>query len=381
MAPQDHAVRMGLHGYGYIGRIHVLASQLCVAAAVPAPRAEWDTVVVRDPESASGRLAAQTFRHVTSDVQEIGRASLDAVSIATPNHLHMAAFEAAAEAGLAVYCEKPISHHLSEAQAMARLAKERGMVEQVALIYRFHPAVMEARRILMTGALGRVLTFRAELLHGGYLDPDRQMAWRLREASAGGGASMDLGIHLIDALHLLLGPVSAVAATARTFVPARSGAGGTESVTVDDWTTCLLEMANGSVGTLEVSRVHVGRERDVIDLVCERGVLHVPLDAYAGASVALAAGGSLPRAEIEEGYQEVHACIRPIGPKYAQSAHLNLHATALAAFLARVRGEEIGYPVPRCLDAVYAQAVVRAMLDSSRQGGRKLDVPRLDMPR
>lgn len=285
----ESTVKLGLHGYGYIGRVHVLASQLAFASGVPSPRIEWDTAVVRDVESSAGSMARQLFKNVADDVQAF-TGDLDAVSIATPNDLHMPAFEVAVRAGLSVYCEKPISHDLAEARTMAQMAKERGMVEQVALIYRFHPAVMEAYNWLQTGALGRVLTFRAELLHGGYLDPSRKMAWRLRQSSSGGGASMDLGIHLVDALQHLLGPISTVSATMRTFVPSRLGSNGEEPVTVDDWTTCLLETKGGAVGTFEVSRMHAGRERDFIEIVCERGVLHIPLDEYRGADVSFADG-------------------------------------------------------------------------------------------
>lgn len=360
---------MGLHGYGFIGRTHVLASQLNLASSRPCPHIVWDTAVVHNLQSSAAALAAQTFRLVTEDVQAFACEELDAVSIASPNDAHMAALSAALQNRLAVYCEKPLSSHIEESLRMAEMVEDARVVHQAALMYRFHPAVVDAYEWLHSGRLGRVLTFRAELLHGGYLDPDRPMAWRLRQEQAGGGALLDLGVHLADLLLHLLGPARTVAADVRTFVSTRPGPAGNESVTVDDWALARIDMQSGAVGTLEVSRVHAGRERDSIEIVCEGGVLYIPLDRESHAEVWSATGERLPRLAPDR-----HPALAPIPSKFAQTAHLNAHAVSLAVFALRVAGEDIAYPAPTFHDALAAQRLLHVIRVSAEQGGEPLGV-------
>lgn len=359
-----HPVRMALHGYGYIGRFHVLASHLNLASARADCPIIWDSAIVRQLDGEAAELARLSFPHVTDSWESLSHRQLDAMSIASPNDAHMEAFEYAVHRGLAVYCEKPISHSLEQAQAMLDMANGRDVVHQVALIYRFHPAVIQARNWLQSGRLGRVLTFRAELLHGGYLDPARPMSWRLQRGQAGGGAAMDLGIHLFDLLLLLLGPIQCVSATTRTFVQTRKGAIDVEDVLVDDWMTATLTMTSGATGTAEVSRVHIGRERDFIEIVCEGGVLHLPLADYGGAVFhPVDTGVDVPQVKSPR-------MVDAFSAKWAQSPLLNLHATSLAVFAARVRGGLVDVPVPTFADAVSAQYVVDAAIASGKQAGQ-----------
>ncbi|MFB5190211.1 Gfo/Idh/MocA family protein [Alicyclobacillus fastidiosus] len=364
----NESIHMALHGYGYIGRLHVLASQLNAAAAVAAPRLVWDAAVVRSLDSEAAARAADHFSLVTDDLQALRHQPIDAIDIASPNAFHHAPFQLALDMGWGIYCEKPISHQLDEAQQMAQKVKEAGNVHQVALMYRFHPAVIEARDWLLSGQLGRALTFRAELLHGGYLNPSRTMSWRLQSGPSGGGAMMDLGIHLIDTLHTLLGRVESVTATTKTFVTRRSGQSGDEAVDVDDWASATLQMASGAVGTVEVSRVHYGRERDFIDIVCEHGVLHIPLEEYRGVEV------HTYRTDLIAPERPHGSILQPLGAKFAQSTLLNLHATSLAAFARRVRGGTVGIPVPTFEDAVLAQQVVAAAMASGDKAGVRIQV-------
>ncbi|GLV13401.1 dehydrogenase [Alicyclobacillus hesperidum] len=369
MTKSCRQLRMGLHGYGFIGRTHVLASQLSLASSRPCPHIVWDTAVVHDLASPAAALARQTFRTVTDDVHAFLREDLDAVSIASPNDAHMAALASALQNRLAVYCEKPLSGFLDESRRMAEMVEAAGVVHQVALMYRFHPAVIDAYHWLRSGRLGRVLTFRAELLHGGYLDPNRPMAWRLRQAQAGGGALTDLGVHLIDLLLHLLGPVQRLATELRTFVSSRPGSRGSEAVTVDDWALARLDMQSGAVGTLEVSRVHVGRERDGIEIVCEGGVLYIPLDREARAEIWSPTGEPLSGPTLDS-----HPVLAPMPAKFAQTAHLNAHAVSIAVFALRAAGEEIAYPVPTFHEALAAERLVDAMRTSAEEGGKLVTV-------
>lgn len=363
MMRNEDAVRFALHGYGYIGRVHVLASQLNIAAAVPAPVTIWDTAVVRHLDSASAHQAKKTFACVTDQLSALADRDIDAIDIASPNIAHTAAIEHAVKAQWGIYCEKPVSHTLAETKRLAALVNSAGLTNQVALIYRFHPAVIEARDWISSGSLGRPLTFRAELMHGGYLNPQRAMSWRLENSVSGGGATIDLGIHLFDTIHMLLGQVARVSATTETLVKRRQGASGEQVVDVDDWASATLWMQDGAVGTVEVSRVHYGRERDFIEIVCEKGVVYIPLDAYCGAQV------HTYRADVTFAPPKHSPVVQPLGAKFAANAHLNLHATSLAAFTQRMAGAELDIPVATFDEAVAAQAVVEAVLASGQRAG------------
>jgi predicted dehydrogenase len=94
-----------------------------------------------------------------------------------------------------------------------------------------------------------------------YLDPNRPMSWRLRQSESGGGVFADLGSHLVDLAMYILGGVSAVRAQTRTHITERftaKGAAGRETVDVDDWALCSLELSSGASGVIEVTRVAAG---------------------------------------------------------------------------------------------------------------------------
>ncbi|HWI61706.1 MAG TPA: Gfo/Idh/MocA family oxidoreductase, partial [Symbiobacteriaceae bacterium] len=149
---------------------------------------------------------------------------------------------------------------------------------QVAFTMRFQPAVARAKDLLTEGRLGRILSFRGRMVHGGYLDPNRAYSWRLDRAMSGGGAMADLGIHLIDLVHFLLGPMAEVGARTRTFVeerPAPGRPGGRARVEVDDWAelTCTLE--SGAVGTIEATRAGDGQEESTLEIFGSDGSLRM----------------------------------------------------------------------------------------------------------
>jgi len=122
---------------------------------------------------------------------------------------------------VAVYCEKPITRTYEEASILADLAQKSKAITQVAYVMRYVPAIRQMKALIEAGEIGRVFNFRGHMFHGSYLDPNRQMSWRLRRAQSGGGAFMDLGAHLVDLTHYLLGSVTSVQAQMRTWIGER----------------------------------------------------------------------------------------------------------------------------------------------------------------
>jgi predicted dehydrogenase len=166
--------------------------------------------------------------------------SVDAVVLATPHTQHFDQIVAAAKAGKHVFCEKPFTLTRKSAQqavdAVARVDKVVGVGHN----RRFMANMIEARRMIEAGELGTLL--HVETNFSANLAPMARGAWRdSREESPAGGMT-SLGIHAVDALINLCGPM--------TVVDARSKRRASGSFDFDDTTCALLDFENGMTGYL-----------------------------------------------------------------------------------------------------------------------------------
>lgn len=192
-------VGWGIVGCGWVARDF----------AAPAIRASGNgrLLALCDPDPAS--LAAIAPEH--GDIARTGslaaflrQPGLQAVYVATPNHLHRPVVEAVAAAGKAVLCEKPMALDAAEARAMVRACAEHGVFYATAFDQRFHAAHRHAATLLREGAIGRVGAIRivyACWVGSGWSTDN----WRIDPARAGGGAFFDLAPHGLDLAAMLLG--------------------------------------------------------------------------------------------------------------------------------------------------------------------------------
>lgn len=130
----------------------------------------------------------------------------DGVVVCTENARHRPVVEMAAEAGVHVLCEKPLATTLDDARAMIEVCERHGVWLMTAFPMRFNAPVIEAKRVLDSGALGRI--YGANTTNQGKL-PRYHSAyprdWFEQKALAGGGAAMDHTVHLADLLRWYLG--------------------------------------------------------------------------------------------------------------------------------------------------------------------------------
>ncbi len=133
---------------------------------------------------------------------------IDAVVVATPDHVHAVASMMAIKMGKHVYCEKPLAKTLAEARDMTELSLIKGVQTHTAFVFRYLPAMQLAKEIIASGQIGRPQHFRCKIFHNRYLDPELPLTWRLQRAVAGGGALVDLGIHGIDLLRYTMGEIA-----------------------------------------------------------------------------------------------------------------------------------------------------------------------------
>jgi predicted dehydrogenase len=210
----------------------------------------------------------------------IRRPEIALVDIATPTDLHADIAIAALDAGKHVLCEKPLAMTIAEAEAIQMAAQSGKARFAVAFNYRFVPAIQLARQIIAEGRLGRLYHVRACYLQDWLASPEAPMSWRLDKDRAGSGVLGDLGAHVIDLAHFLVGPMTEVVGQTATLVGERKGPDGKPgAVTVDDAANFLARFESGALGTFTVSRMATGsKNRNRIEIEGDRGALRFDLE-------------------------------------------------------------------------------------------------------
>lgn len=269
------AVRVGLVGAGFMGKIHSIAyrsAAMLFGHEVPAV----DPVVVTDfdPALADRAVSDWGWSRSVRDWHEITSSSdVDVVDICTPNDTHVDIALDALARGKHVLCEKPLALDGEGAHRLCQAAAASGLVTQVGFVYRQWPAVAMARKLVDEGAIGEVRTARAQFLLDYNGNPDIPMSWRFDRGRAGSGALGDVGSHCIDLLQYLVGPVAHVAARMQTFIPKRTTHDGSlVDVSVDDQTEILADFESGASGTILASWAGTGHKCDLgFELIGSRG--------------------------------------------------------------------------------------------------------------
>jgi len=151
----------------------------------------------------------------------VHRDDIDIIDICTPNFLHPIIAIEAAKAGKHIVCEKPLANTLKEAKDMLKAAEKANVKHMCGFSYRFAPAVQSMKKLISSGGLGEIYHFRAAYQQDWIMDPDFPMVWRLKKKHTGSGALGDIGAHITDLCHFLVGPVGEVTSALETFIKQR----------------------------------------------------------------------------------------------------------------------------------------------------------------
>lgn len=253
-------LRFAIAGYGSIAKVHALGSYQAALFFDRETVPELVGVMSRTPKECT----LPGVDHYTSLEEMVHATRPDFLDLCMPHHLREEAVAFAAERGLPIYCEKPLASSLAEAERLADLARE--IPTAMAFEYRFIPAVTLMKRHLHL--IGDLIDFRAVYFHDSYLLP-RAKTWRMT-AENGGGALLDLGVHMLNLLEYLLGPLEYRGGDKTIYFPDRNE--------VDEFG--IMHLSNGSCcGTMEASRVHANEGRNkVVTLYGETGSLTLDLD-------------------------------------------------------------------------------------------------------
>ena len=204
-------------------------------------------------ESYDAMIAAESAKPVGERI--------DYALIVTPNHVHFDPARKCLEAGIPVFCEKPLTVTLDEADRLVALAKETKVPFGVSHTYLGHWSTRFARHVVRSGLLGDVRWVDAYYLQGWLADrtEDRGVAqaeWRVDPKQAGASCcGGDIGTHALMHLRYVTGlDVTRVSAHLETFVGGRA---------LDDHFTAYCELANGGKGMVRASQIAIGHKNDL----------------------------------------------------------------------------------------------------------------------
>jgi predicted dehydrogenase len=325
-------VRIGLVGAGAI-------SQLAHLPAISKVRGAH-LVAICDNDRPKARALADRFgaTDVFTDIEELLEFDdLDAVVIATPNHLHEAHVLSAINAKVDVLCERPLSLTSRGVERILAAAARGERKVFVANNHRFRSDVQMLDRFLRGGELGRLVRVRA----GSYQPRDSRGGWRQRRAEAGGGAFMDHGFPLVDLALWLADFPEAVRVTAMMDRP--SG-----KTSVEDSMFVHLECGPGIGFTFDVSWAYIGtEERWWFEALASRG------------SARLA-----PLRVVKE-LNGKPTDVSPSGAAARESAFIQSYRAELAHFIAVLEGDA-RYEPPT--DQVLVHKVIEAIYRSADEG-------------
>lgn len=240
--------RVGFLGVGWIGRHRMEAMSGTGAIKVAA---------MADPSpemrAAAAELAPDAAMVETLD--ELLTQDLDGLVIASPSALHAEQSISALDAGISVFCQKPLGRTAAEVSAVVDAARRSDRLLGVDLSYRFIAGMQAIREQLARAALGKV--FAADLTFHNAYGPDKP--WFYDPALSGGGCVMDLGVHLVDlALWALDWPA---VAEVRSHLLSGGEPLGDSARTCEDYAVATITLADGAVIRLACSwRLPAGQE-------------------------------------------------------------------------------------------------------------------------
>lgn len=244
-------INFAIVGYGGIGKTHAIGAYIANIKYQLPFNIQLTHIVTR---RAIDNIPLGVVN--TTNIEDIFKnPTIDFVDICTPNDSHMEIAKKATQHGKAVYCEKPLASSYNQSLQMLQEVKKYGVVNGVAFNYRFIPGVYLLKKAIKKEVIGDIIDFKATLYHDSYLNPNKKGTWRTK-ADHGGGALLDLGIHLIDIIHYAIGDIKDIKSDLQIFF--------TDRTEVDEIAKCNIVLNNGAKGKLEVSRIHALQNQPTI---------------------------------------------------------------------------------------------------------------------
>jgi len=250
--------RIAMLGAGFIGQMHALSFRSAEMSRETTVNPELSALIETTANRDLADTVAKRYRWektVLDDWQaELSGGSYDIFVNAGPNFVHVDPTITAAEAGTHIFSEKPLASTAGEAYKLWKAVEKAKVKHMCAYVHRFIPALRLARQMIQAGELGEILHYRSQLLLD-MREPEGKLTWRFMRDLAGGGATGDLGSHHIDVARFLVGEVTEVVASTRTWL---SNPSGDDAAVNDDSFSAIARLDQGAMATFEASRIPAG---------------------------------------------------------------------------------------------------------------------------
>jgi predicted dehydrogenase len=220
------------------------------------------------------------YEFATSNyIDLLERDDIDIIDVCTPNIVHHEQITRSLKAKKHVYADKPICITDDEADDIVREAERSGVVHQVAFHNRFYPAIRKIRMLMEENFIGKPVSFRVVYYHSSNLNPKKFRGWRQSMKESGGGVLFDMGSHAIDIVYYCLDEYDRMSMESVILFPERPDADGKMiKIDTEDHVLINAKMKNGALGTIEVSKIIVGSNDDlVIELYGTEGAIRYNL--------------------------------------------------------------------------------------------------------
>jgi predicted dehydrogenase len=291
--------------FGVLGAAHIVPNAL-IKPAQQLAEVAVDAIAARDQARARAFAITHGIPCVMESYDEvIGVSDIDAIYIPLPNSLHCEWTIRALRAGKHVLCEKPLAANEREAERMAQVAQETGLVLAEALHYRYHPLASRVYQLLHDGTIGRIAELECH-----FSVPSLPMNIRF-DWDLAGGVTMDLGCYLLNMIHYFSGYRPRVRKAAALIGPPN----------IDVAMEAILELEGGATARMSCSMAPDAPAQAGFAAKGERGELLVnnPVAPHHGNLLTLKTGNTVRR-ETVEGH--------------------STYTYQLRAFVAAVRGEQ-----------------------------------------
>lgn len=373
-------LRYGMVGGGqnaFIGAVHRMAANLdgqldLVAGAFssdPKNSQKTGKQLFLDPRRVYGSYEEMAQRETALPADE----RIDFISIVTPNFLHAPVATTFLKAGFHVVCDKPMTLTLADAKALRRVVRGSGKILALTHNYIGYPMVKEARELVRSGKLGKILKVIAEYQQGWLLDRievdgQKQAEWRTDPRRAGASGCLgDIGTHAENLGRYITGlEIDSVCTEFTTFIPGRR---------LEDDANVMIRYKGGARGILHCSQIACGEENNLIIRIYGTEGSLAWYQEHPNDLKFISKGE--PARILRRGNEYVSAAAKqftrlPFGhPEAFIEAFANIYLEAAAAIRAHIEGRSSGqFDFPTVDDGVYGMAFLETAVKSAASSGK-----------
>lgn len=333
-------MRIAVFGAGVIGKMR---------AATVRDNARTELVGVMDVDLDRARAAAGDTAAV-ADYRDLLSEKPDAVIVSSPVHFHEEQCLAAFEAGAHVLCEKPLSNQVDSARRILKASEELGLTLATGFNHRYYPAVKFLAEAIAQGKIGTIDHIRTFGGHDGLAG--FRADWMFKGELSGGGAMMDVGIHMTDLVNYIGGDITEVAAVSSGSIWNVEGS--------EDNAMAIMRTERGIPVTYHATWTEWKGYQIFLEVYGDKGMVRAAYAPMYNLLITQDKPGG-PRKRVQKRYPEI--AIREKLKSWETTSHLTFE-DELRDFLLRIEGDQT-VPLASGHHGVLALEVANAAYTSS----------------